>query len=117
MDACSLRQDQQRGRARWWRSRLCSKTGGSEQGRYILRHSAVGRLTAARISHEIAIVWQSLTAANDVCDLRLLSGDLLTTSPPAEKATARRSCRERSSLLTAVEGSVASLRLDDVARK
>src|SRR5262249_27690978 len=52
MDACSLRQDQQRGRARWWRSRLCSETGGSEQGRYILRHSAVGRLTAARISHE-----------------------------------------------------------------
>jgi len=39
MDACSLRQDQQRGRARWWRSRLCSETGGSEQGHYILRHS------------------------------------------------------------------------------
>src|SRR5262245_39378493 len=52
MDACSLRQDQQRGRARWWRSRLRSGTGGSEQGRYILRHSAVGRLTGARISHE-----------------------------------------------------------------
>jgi hypothetical protein len=32
--------------------RLRSKAGGSEQGRYILRHSAVGRLTAARISHE-----------------------------------------------------------------
>src|SRR5215831_4892307 len=44
MDACSLRQDQQRGRARWWRPRLRSETAGSEQGRYILRHSAVGRL-------------------------------------------------------------------------
>src|SRR4029453_1129005 len=48
MDACALRQDQQRGRARWWRSRLCSETGGSEQGRYILRHSAVGGLTRER---------------------------------------------------------------------
>src|SRR6266516_2739615 len=48
MDACSLRQDQQRGRARWWRSRLCSETGGSEQGHYILRHTAVGGLTGAR---------------------------------------------------------------------
>src|SRR5207244_426549 len=48
MDACSLRQDQQLGRARWWRSRLRSETGRSEQGRYILRHSAVGGLTGAR---------------------------------------------------------------------
>jgi hypothetical protein len=48
MDACSLRQDQQRGRARWWRSRLRSETGGSEQRRYILRHSAVGGLRKAR---------------------------------------------------------------------
>src|SRR2546430_13504517 len=44
MDACSLRQDQQRGRARWWRSRLRSETGGSKQGRSILRHCAVGGL-------------------------------------------------------------------------
>jgi hypothetical protein len=35
-------------RARWWRSRLRSETGGSEQGHYILRHTAVGRLTGAR---------------------------------------------------------------------
>ena len=48
MDACSLRQDQQRGRARWWRSRLRSETGGSEQGRSILRHSADGGLMGAR---------------------------------------------------------------------
>jgi hypothetical protein len=48
MDACSLRQDQQRHRTRWWRSRLRSETGGSEQGRYILRHTAIGGLTAAR---------------------------------------------------------------------
>src|SRR5438270_13535805 len=48
MDACSLRQDQQLGRARWWRSRLRSETGRSEQGRYILRHSAVGGLTGER---------------------------------------------------------------------
>src|SRR5262249_53258701 len=47
MDARSLRQDQQRGRARWWRSRLRSKTGGSEQGRSILCHSAIGGLTGA----------------------------------------------------------------------
>jgi hypothetical protein len=37
-----------RGRARWWRSRLRSETGGSEQGHYILRHTAVGGLTRAR---------------------------------------------------------------------
>src|SRR6201982_2406305 len=48
MDACSLRQYQQRGRARWWRSRLRSETGGSEQGPYILCHSAFGGLTGAR---------------------------------------------------------------------
>jgi hypothetical protein len=34
------------GRARWWRSRLRSETGGSEQGRYILCHSAIGGLTS-----------------------------------------------------------------------
>jgi len=45
MDACSLRKDQQCSRTRWWRSRLCSKTGGPEQGRSVLRHSAVGGLT------------------------------------------------------------------------
>src|SRR5260221_10181951 len=45
MDACSLRQDQQRSRARWWCSRLRSETGGSEQGRSILCHSADGGLT------------------------------------------------------------------------
>ena|SRR5207249_5169268 len=48
MDACALRQNQQRGRARWWRSRLRSETGRSEQGRSILCHSAIGRLTGAR---------------------------------------------------------------------
>src|SRR2546428_6405842 len=48
MDACSLRQDQQRGRARWWRSRLRSETGESEQGHYILRHTAVGGLSILR---------------------------------------------------------------------
>jgi len=32
---------------------------------------------------------QSLAAANDVCGLRRSSGDFLTPSPPAEKATAR----------------------------
>jgi hypothetical protein len=43
VDARSLRQDQQRGRARRWRSRLCSETR-SEQGRSILRHPAAGGL-------------------------------------------------------------------------
>jgi hypothetical protein len=43
-------------RARWWRSRLRSETGGSEQGRYILRHSAIGGLMArgkAQISRPV----------------------------------------------------------------
>src|SRR5262249_35984919 len=53
MDACSLRQDQQRGRARWWRSRLRSETDGSEQGRYILRHSAVGGLTQSTYEEQL----------------------------------------------------------------
>jgi len=44
MDACSPRQDQQCGRARWWRSCLRSKAGGAEQGRYILCHSTFGGL-------------------------------------------------------------------------
>ena len=35
-------------RSRWWRSRLRSETGGSEQGRSILRHSADGGLMGAR---------------------------------------------------------------------
>src|SRR5215813_12055695 len=48
MDSCSLRQDQQRHRARWWCSRLRSETGGSEQGRSILCHSAFGGLMGAR---------------------------------------------------------------------
>jgi hypothetical protein len=41
-------QDQQCSRTRWWRSRLRSETGGSEQGRYILCHFAFGGLTEAR---------------------------------------------------------------------
>jgi hypothetical protein len=40
------------------------------------------------------------------------SGDLLPPSPPAEKATAR-----QNEPATAKEGSVASLRLDDAARR
>ena|SRR5205807_5348492 len=59
MDACSLRQDQQLGRARWWRSRLRSETGRSEQGRYILRHSAVGGLTggAIKAAEKLKVEW------------------------------------------------------------
>src|ERR1700730_14781399 len=45
MGASSQRQDQQCGRPLWWCPRLCSKTGGQQQGCFILRHSAIGRLT------------------------------------------------------------------------
>src|SRR5260370_9674449 len=44
MDAGFQRQDQQRGRARWWCSRLRSETGRPQQGRSILRHPPVGGL-------------------------------------------------------------------------
>src|SRR5439155_7653132 len=72
MDACSLRQDQQLGRARWWRSRLRSETGRSEQGRYILRHSAVGGLTGARsVWRKISRKSGAMTCASSV---RLLFG-------------------------------------------
>ena len=67
MDACSLRQDQQRGRARWWRSRLRSETGRSEQGRYILRHSAVGGLTGARS------VWRKISRQVRSYDMRRIA--------------------------------------------
>src|SRR5262249_17576617 len=40
-------------------------------------------------THKSRLLRQSLTAANDVCGLRGSSGDFLTPSPPAEKATAR----------------------------
>jgi hypothetical protein len=47
------------------------------------------------------------------------SGDFLTASPPAEKTTTcqKQAGKTKLSHLTAVEGSVASLRLDDVERK
>src|SRR6059058_3479137 len=67
MDACSLRQDQQLGRDRWWRSRLRSETGRSEQGRYILRHSAVGGLTGARS------VWRKISRQVRSYDMRRIA--------------------------------------------
>src|SRR5437773_11737237 len=67
MDACSLRQDQQLGRARWWRSRLRPETGRSEQGRYILRHSAVGGLTGARS------VWRKISRQVRSYDMRRIA--------------------------------------------
>jgi hypothetical protein len=58
MDTCSLRQDQQRGRARWWRSRLRSETGGSEQGRYILRPPLAGRLRSSDNCRARRVDWR-----------------------------------------------------------
>jgi hypothetical protein len=57
-------------------------------------------------------------AQNTTCaDWARCSGDLLPPSPPAEKATARQDQAGKKVHPPAIEGSIASLRLADVARK